>query len=91
MKILQPLTTRLSKDSTLLTSHIALFYAVLASWQRNRHAAPFRVNRRELMRISKINSIATYHRCIRDLSEKQYIIYRPSYHPKLGSEVDWPM
>ncbi|WP_262892799.1 hypothetical protein [Mucilaginibacter pankratovii] len=42
------------------------------------------------MRISKISSIATYHRCIRDLSEKQYIIYRPSYHPKLGSQVDWP-
>jgi len=90
MKALKPLITRLGRDTSLLTSHVALFFALLASWQRKGRAAPFQVNRRELMRISKIGSVATYHRCIRQLSEKQYIIYQPSYHPKLGSQVDWP-
>ncbi|MCD8741975.1 hypothetical protein LT679_15280 [Mucilaginibacter roseus] len=42
------------------------------------------------MAYSKIVSIATYHKCIRELDAYGYISYQPSYHPKLGSQVYWP-
>ncbi|WP_454803175.1 hypothetical protein [Mucilaginibacter phyllosphaerae] len=48
------------------------------------------MTRRELMAFSKIASIATYHKCIRELDAFGYIRYQPSYHPKLGSRVYWP-
>jgi hypothetical protein len=48
------------------------------------------VTRRELMAFSKIASVATYHKCIRELDAFGYIRYYPSYHPKLGSQVYWP-
>lgn len=39
------------------------------------------------MRISKICSKVTYHKCIKELHEKGYIIYEPSYNPFKGSLV----
>jgi hypothetical protein len=45
------------------------------------------------MAYSKIASIATYHKCIKKLDEYGYISYKPSYHPRLGSQItglpDW--
>jgi hypothetical protein len=43
------------------------------------------------MAFSKVASIATYHKCIKELDEYGYIRYQPSYHPKLGSQVYWPV
>jgi hypothetical protein len=37
------------------------------------------------MRISKISSKATYHKCIKDLNDKGYIKYEPSNNPFKGS------
>lgn len=39
------------------------------------------------MRVSKIASFATYHKCIKDLDAKGYIKYEPSYNPFKGSLV----
>jgi hypothetical protein len=39
------------------------------------------------MRLSKIASKATYHKCMRDLHEKKYVIYEPSFNPYRGSKV----
>ena len=39
------------------------------------------------MRISKISSKATYHKCMRELNDKGYIKYEPSYNPFKGSMV----
>jgi hypothetical protein len=84
------LLRRMSKDQRLIATHISLFSALFIQWQRNSFANPFAVTRRELMAFSKIASIATYHKCIRELDEYGYIRYQPSYHPKLGSQVYWP-
>ncbi|SDP99694.1 hypothetical protein SAMN05428975_5121 [Mucilaginibacter sp. OK268] len=84
------LLRRMSKDQRLIATHISLFSALFIQWQRNGFANPFAVTRRELMAFSKIASIATYHKCIRELDEYGYIRYQPSYHPKLGSQVYWP-
>ena len=49
-----------------------------------------RQNRRTLMAFSKIASIATYHKCIRELDAFGYIRYQPSFDPKRGSQAYWP-
>jgi hypothetical protein len=81
---------RMAKDQRLLATHISLYTALFICWQRQGFAQPFAVCRRELMGFSKIASVATYHKCIRELDSYGYIRYQPSFHPKLGSLVYWP-
>jgi hypothetical protein len=39
------------------------------------------------MKLAKIHSKATYHKVIHELVSHGYILYNPSYHPAIGSEV----
>ncbi|MGF7077040.1 hypothetical protein [Mucilaginibacter sp. 3215] len=84
------LLKRMSVDGRLNTTHISLFSALFVQWQRGGFKSPFSVTRKTLMAFSRIASIATYHKCIKELGEYGYIRYQPSYHPKLGSQVYWP-
>jgi hypothetical protein len=84
------LIRRMGKDQRLMATHISLFTALFVQWQRNDFISPFPVTRKELMGYSRIASIATYHKCIRELDKYGYIIYHPSYHPVNGSLVCWP-
>ncbi|HCN84320.1 MAG TPA: hypothetical protein DIT07_11980 [Sphingobacteriaceae bacterium] len=84
------LVRRMGKDPCLFATHVSLFTAMFVCWQRNGFVQPFSVCRRELMVFSKIASVATYHKCIRDLDNNGYISYQPSYHPKTGSLIFWP-
>jgi len=84
------LLRRMSKDERLLATHVSLCSGLFVHWQRNGFVSPFPVTRKGLMGYSKIASIATYHKCIRELDELGYIRYQPSFHPKLGSLVFWP-
>ena len=81
---------RMAKDKRLLATHVSMYTALFVCWQRQGFAQPFAVSRRELMVFSKIASIATYHKCIKDLDEFGYIRYQPSFNPKKGSLVYWP-
>lgn len=81
---------RMGKDSRMLVTHVSLFTALFVCWQHGGFISPFAVSRRKLMAYSRIASIATYHKCIRELDEFGYIRYQPSYHPKMGSLVYWP-
>jgi hypothetical protein len=80
---------RIANDRDLLTSHISLFAALYICWQRKDFSIPFPVTRKELMSYSKIASSATYHKCIRELQERGYIRYEPSFHPRIGSLIYW--
>ena len=84
------LVKRMEKDNRLLPTHLSLFTGLFVCWQRNGFLSPFSVTRKTLMAFSKVASIATYHKCIKELDEYGYIRYEPSYHPKLGSQVYWP-
>ncbi|MFB0498706.1 hypothetical protein ABID99_004943 [Mucilaginibacter sp. OAE612] len=84
------LLKRMSKDERLNATHVSLFTGLFIHWQRNGYATPFSITRKAMMTVSKIASIATYHKCIKELDEYGYIRYQPSYHPKLGSQVYWP-
>lgn len=48
---------------------------------------PISISRQELMSDSKIGSVNTYLRCLRQLDKWAYIQYIPSYNPQKGSKV----
>lgn len=78
---------RVTKDRLLNPSHIALYIAIFQSWNLNRFRNPVSISRDELMRISKISSKATYHKCLKLLHANGYLKYEPSYNPYRGSHV----
>ena len=79
---------KVSSDFDLNPTHISLYMAIFQLWNQNRFQNPICISRDELMRISKIASYATYHKCVKELDEKDYIKYMPSYNPFKGSTVD---
>jgi hypothetical protein len=62
--------------------------AIFQLWNQNRFQNPIGISRDELMRISKIASYATYHKCIRELDERNFVKYKPSYNPFKGSTLE---
>lgn len=74
-------------DKTLNPTHISLYIALFQFWNCNRFKNPISINRDEVMRISKISSKATYHKCLKNLHNLGYINYEPSYNPFKGSHV----
>ena len=78
---------KVSQDYDLNPTHISLYVALFQHWNYNRFQNPICISRTEIMRISKIGSFATYHKCIKDLDAKGYIKYEPSYNPYKGSLV----
>jgi hypothetical protein len=83
------LIRRVRIDDRLLATHVSLFTALFIQWQQHNYKIPFPITRKELMAYSKIASVATYHKCIRELDAYGYIRYQPSFHPKRGSLVYW--
>jgi hypothetical protein len=74
-------------DERLTVVHIGLYLALFECWNLNNFINPVHVCRKKLMLFSKINSRVTYHKCMKELQQYGYIVYKPSYHPVLGSEV----
>ena len=74
-------------DKTLNPTHVRLYIALFQFWNCNRFKNPISINRDEVMRISKISSKATYHKCLKNLHSLGYINYEPSYNPFKGSHV----
>lgn len=66
------------RDERLNSGHISLYVALFQYWNFNRFNNPFFVAREDMMRVSKIGSKNTYHKCIKELHEFGYICYRPS-------------
>lgn len=78
---------KVTVDRTLNPTHISLYMALFQFWNCNRFKNPISINRDEIMRISKISSKATYHKCLKNLHTLGYINYQPSYNPFKGSHV----
>jgi len=92
-KILADYSSRIrqiGQDSRMLASHVSLFTALFSCYQQNGFQNPFPITRKTVMGFSKIASIATYHKCMKDLDAYGYVSYDPSFHPVKGSLVYWP-
>jgi hypothetical protein len=74
-------------DHSLNPTHISLYIALFQFWNCNRFRNPISISRDEVMRISKISSKATYHKCLKNLHALGYLKYEPSYNPYKGSMV----
>ena len=74
-------------DKNLNPTHVSLYIALFQFWNCNRFRNPISISRDEVMRISKISSKATYHKCMKNLHQSGYIDYQPSFNPFRGSHV----
>ncbi len=63
------------RDDRLSPTHVSLYMALFQFWNYNRFQNPFRIDRDELMQLSKIGSVNTYRRCIKDLHNYRYVFY----------------
>ncbi|WP_397445983.1 hypothetical protein [Polaribacter sp. R77954] len=87
IKHLKGIFYQFSKDNRLNSTHISLYIALFQIWNNNRFVQEFYINREEVMRFSKIGSKSTYHKCIKELTHWQYLIYYPSHNPYKGSKI----
>lgn len=87
IKHLNGVFQRFSKDGRLNPTHISLYVALFQLWNTNHFPEEFHINREEVMQYSKIGSKTTYHRCIKELSHWNYLIYYPSHNPFKGSRI----
>ena len=78
---------KVTGDKALNPTHISLYMSLFQFWNCNRFKNPISISRDEVMRISKISSKATYHKCLKALHSQGYIKYEPSYNPFKGSHV----
>lgn len=78
---------KVADDRQLNPTHISLYMSLFQFWNCNRFKNPISISRDEIMRISKISSKATYHKCLKALHAQGYIKYEPSYNPFKGSHV----
>ena len=90
MKLTTQLTcffNEIGEDERLNPTHVSLFVAMIYHWMQNEFTHPLLIRRKDLMIISKIKSKATYHKCINELQNFGYIIYKPSYNPYSSTQI----
>ena len=87
IKHLSGFFNKIVQDTDLNPTHVSLYMALFQSWNINRFQNPISITRNEVMRISKIFSKATYHKCVNELHDKGYIKYEPSHNPFKGSLI----
>lgn len=87
IKHLESAAIRIGEDSRLNASHVSMYLALFLIWNHHRFQTPLSINRSEVMKISKIGSGATYHKCMTDLHQWGYLKYEPSHNPLKGSLI----
>lgn len=87
IKQLTAVCVRFTEDDRLNASHISMYLALFQLWNVSRFNNLISINRMEVMKISKIGSKATYHKCLKELDYWGYIKYIPSHNPLKGSRI----
>jgi hypothetical protein len=78
---------KFTSDDRLNPAHISMYLALFQYWNLSRFSNPISINREEIMKLSKIGSKSTYHKCIKQLHHWGYLEYLPSHNPFKGSKV----
>ncbi len=76
---LQKVYINLIADSRVNVWHCSIYMALIFLWYENGFTNPFPISRKAIMKLAHINSIVTYHKCIKQLEEFGYVQYNPSY------------
>jgi len=77
----------ISGDPRIGVSHVSLYCALLQCKDEEESLSPIMVRSTEVMRIAKILSLGTYHKCIKDLNDFGYIRYLPCFNHRKKSKV----
>ena len=72
--------SRLAADDRVTPIHLSVYMSLICLWHTHGYADAIIVTRKRIMKLAHISSIATYHKCIRQLVDYGYIIYQPSYN-----------
>ena len=78
---------RLAEDKRMSPYHISLYFALFQQWNADRFGEQFVITRAETMEMSRLGSVNTYARCMKELSQWGYIQYIPSSNIHSGSRV----
>jgi hypothetical protein len=79
---------KINNEKNLNPTHISLYLTLFQCWNVNRFKNPTGISREEIMKSSKINSKATYHKCMRELQILGFIEYNPTFNPHSSSNVN---
>ncbi len=77
-----------AEDNRLNALHVSLYITLFQYWNLNRFENPFQINRGEVLKICKIGSLNTYHKCLHELHDYGYLEYLPSHNPMKGSLIN---
>jgi hypothetical protein len=78
---------KINNENAINPTHISLYLSLFQCWNVNRFKNPTGISREEIMKASKINSKATYHKCMKELQALGFIEYMPTYNPHSCSNV----
>ena len=87
IKLLAGFFEKVADDDRLNPTHVSMYMAIFQFWNINHFQNPISISRGQVMRVSKIASNATYHKCMKQLHEFGYLEYFPSFNPYKGSLV----
>lgn len=87
LRYLNAFYKQFEKTKNIRPVHLSLYMAIYREWYFSGFKNPVSINRKDLMKASKIQSASTYHKCLKDLNSAGLIKYQPSFHPFKGSAV----
>ncbi|TKT86021.1 hypothetical protein [Dyadobacter frigoris] len=85
--ILTVFFSAIEKDQRLGISHIGLCVTLICLWEKQGFKGPVDAFGKEIMRLSRIASTATYQKLLRQLVQYGYIRYLPSYYKGKASKI----
>lgn len=93
MEQLKPLSdffTAIEQDGRISITHIGIYAALLEYRAQMGNNNPIVAFSYDIMKIAKISSAMTYHKCVKDLNAYGYIRYEPSFNKNRGSKIYFP-
>ncbi len=87
IKHLTSIFNAMDADIRITPFHFSLYISLFRRWNQNYFNNPISISRDEIMKMSKIGSVNTYVKCLKELHQWNYIKYEPSYNKYKGSLV----
>ena len=88
IKHLESIHSKFIEDNRINPFHISLYMALFHLWNSAMFPEQLSIARTEVMRFSKLGSVNTYTKCLKQLHAFGYIEYLPSKNPYVGSLIN---
>jgi len=86
-RVVRKFMETIREDPRVTPYHVSLFAAIVYYKQTHGCGDKIFAFSYELMPLAKISSVATYHKCVRELHEFGYIDYEASFNRFTGSRI----